>query len=122
MKDANHIEVSRQPSKLAAWLGLALSAVASLCCVIPLMLVTVGITGTWIGSLSVFAPLKPYSLALGAIAILWAIWLTTKSYRRACEDESCSRPKRRVSYVLIGMGAIIWLVAATDFLWINLIS
>ena len=49
--------------------GVLGAIAASSCCVLPLLLVSLGVTGTWIGSLSLLAPYKPFFVA-GTSALL----------------------------------------------------
>lgn len=82
------------------WLLLAgmLAAIgASACCVIPLILLALGIGGSWLSSLSVLEPYRP--LFIGATLLLLTIafhriYLTP----RACDPNSrCPRPNARTS-------------------------
>ena len=74
---------------------------ASLCCVGPLVLVTLGIGGAWISSLSKLEPLRPLFIVatLGLLA-----WAWHKLYRapEVCEPgTSCADPKVRLRQRLI---------------------
>jgi mercuric ion transport protein len=122
MENAKHQSTNRQSTGLIALLGVGFGAVASLCCVVPLILVALGISGTWIGSLSAFAPLKPYALVLGAVALLWALYLVLKSRKPSCDDGTCETHSSPRLLAFIGLGALIWLIAATDALWAPLLA
>src|SRR5215471_8072310 len=67
---------------------------ASSCCIIPLVLFSVGISGAWIAILKALAPYKPY-FAAGTLALLgygyYLVYVAPKS-KRACADGSCARP------------------------------
>jgi hypothetical protein len=64
----------RKAGKLIAFAVLA-SILASTCCVLPLVLVLVGITGAWMVHLTALKPLAPYAIALTLGALGWAGWL-----------------------------------------------
>ena len=65
---------------------------ASSCCIIPLMLFSVGISGAWIANLTALAPFKPY-FAAGTLALLgYGYYLVYVAPKRACADGSCARP------------------------------
>src|SRR5262249_38901751 len=65
---------------------------ASACCILPLVLVTVGISGAWIGHLTALAPYKPY-FAGGTLALLgYGYYLVYVRPKQACADGSCPRP------------------------------
>lgn len=55
----------------------AAALLASMCCVVPLALVLLGVSGVWIGQLAGFQPYQPLFLAAAAAALLYAgrkIW------------------------------------------------
>jgi mercuric ion transport protein len=58
-------------------MGVALvsAIVASTCCVIPLLLVLVGITGAWMVNLTALKPLTPFFTVIAIAAIAWAGYL-----------------------------------------------
>lgn len=74
--------------------GAALAAVlASSCCILPLVLVTAGISGAWIGNLTAIEPYK-WALIAGAAALL-GIGFYHAYFRQAppCDDNAyCARP------------------------------
>jgi mercuric ion transport protein len=73
----------RKPGGLLA-LAIAASLLASTCCVLPLVLVLVGVTGAWIAQLQTLKPLTPYAVALTLAALGWAGWLVFRPVR-ACD-------------------------------------
>ena len=87
--------------------GFFAAITASLCCIGPLVLVTLGISGAWIASLSRLEPLRPYALALAVIFLFLA---GKKIYRRtgdACAvGAACAVPRINRLYK-----ALFWLVA-----------
>src|SRR5579859_5325518 len=46
------------------WAGVLAAAVGSLCCVAPLVLLTLGISGAWIGQLTALEPYRPIFIAV----------------------------------------------------------
>lgn len=50
--------------RLLAATALVSAIAASSCCVLPLLFVSVGISGAWIGSLTALAPYQPIFLAV----------------------------------------------------------
>lgn len=79
-------------SKLSLRLmGVAIvsAIVASTCCVIPLLLVLVGITGAWMVNLTALKPLTPFFTAIAIAAIAWAGYLIYRpSTPCATQDEA----------------------------------
>lgn len=66
---------------------------ASSCCIVPLILFSLGISGAWIGSLTALAPYKPLFVA-GTVGLLgYGFYLVYWKPQRACaEGAACARP------------------------------
>jgi mercuric ion transport protein len=103
--------------KLLAAGGVLGAIAASSCCVLPLVLVSLGVTGTWIGSLSVLAPYKPIFIA-GTVGLLgYGYYLAYGKPKEACAPgESCARPlpNRFVKIVLWGATVLVAIAALFD--------
>ena len=100
---------------LIAGAGAAIGA--SLCCVGPLVLVTLGIGGAWVSNLSKLEPLRPLFIVatLGLLAGAWH-----KLYRTAevCEPgKSCADPKVSVRQRYIFWVASVVLTLLLMFPW-----
>ena len=82
----------RSQARLIAVGGILGALAASACCILPLVLVTVGISGAWIGNLTALAPYKAY-FAAGTLALLgYGYYLVYVRPKQACADGSCARP------------------------------
>lgn len=78
-------------ARLVAVGGILGALAASSCCIVPLLLFSVGISGAWIANLTALAPYKPY-FAAGTLAVLgYGYYLVHVSAPRACVDGSCER-------------------------------
>jgi mercuric ion transport protein len=86
--------------------GLA-AILASTCCLGPLILVALGVSGAWIGDLTVLEPYRPLSIGAALVALFFA-WRRIFRPARACEPgEVCALPQVRTTYKVI-----FWIVAA----------
>jgi mercuric ion transport protein len=66
---------------------------ASSCCILPLALFGLGVSGAWIGNLTQLAPYQPYFIAATAASLGYGYWLVYRSRKIACADgEVCARP------------------------------
>ena len=73
--------------------GLLGALAASSCCVVPLLLFALGVSGAWIGNLSQLAPYQPYFIAATAGCLGYGYWLVYRSRTTACVDgQACARP------------------------------
>jgi mercuric ion transport protein len=84
-------EIRRQ--RLVAVGGILGALAASSCCIVPLLLFSLGISGAWIGNLTALAPYKPIFVA-GTTGILgYGYYLVYWKPRGACADDAaCARP------------------------------
>ena len=97
----------RKASGLLAFAVLA-SLLASTCCVLPLALVLVGITGAWMVHLTALKPLAPYAIALTLAALGWAGWLLFRPAATcAIDDPACTTTRPAMRKVFIGCAVFI---------------
>ena len=102
--------------KLAATGGLLGALAASSCCILPVVLFSLGISGAWIGNFTQLAPYKPYFIVVTLAFLGAGYWLVHRSSKLACaEGEACARPlpNRLVKIVLIA--ATVLVIAAFGF-------
>lgn len=73
--------------------GLLGALAASSCCVLPLALSGLGVSGAWIGNFTRLAPYQPCFIAATLVFLGYGYWLAYRSSTRACaENEACARP------------------------------
>jgi mercuric ion transport protein len=85
-------ETARVQGLMAAG-GLLGALGASSCCILPLVLFSLGVSGAWIGNLTQLAPYQPYFLAATLGFLGYGYWLVYRSSKLACADgEACARP------------------------------
>ncbi len=106
----------------SGWLatGSVLGAVlASSCCIGPLVLVSLGVSGAWIGNLTALEPLKPYFLATTLVLLGLGFWQVHFRKKPACEEGSyCARPESGlVTKTALWIATILVALAATVDLW-----
>src|SRR5260370_33112227 len=86
--------------------GLA-AILASTCCLGPLILVALGVSGAWIGNLPVLEPYRPLFIGAALVALFFA-WRRIFRPARACEPgQVCALPQLRTTSRII-----FWIVAA----------
>ena len=61
-----------QNARGALGIGGLAAVLASICCVGPLVLVSIGISGAWIGNLTVFEPYRPIFIGAALVALFFA--------------------------------------------------
>ena len=119
-QDRNETDHDTAPSR-RGWLatgGVLGALLASACCIGPLVLLTLGISGAWIGTLTALEPYKPIFavIALGFIAAGFRQVYFRKP--TVCEPGSyCARPcSARITKTAL-WAALILVVAALSIDW-----
>ena len=80
-------------AKLVATGGVVGALLASTCCIIPLLLFSLGISGAWIGQLTALEPYRPLFIAMTIGFLGYGYWLVYQKPKTACaEGEACARP------------------------------
>ncbi|GAA3535079.1 mercuric ion transporter MerT [Zobellella aerophila] len=86
--------------------GLA-AMLASACCLGPLVLIALGVSGAWIGNLKILEPYRPIFIGVALVALFFA-WCRIYRPAQACKPgEVCAVPRVNRVYK-----ALFWIVAA----------
>src|SRR6266849_261784 len=81
----------QQGQKLMAAGGLLGALAASSCCILPLVLFSLGVSGAWIGNFTQLAPYQPYIIAATLASLGYGYWLVYRSSTAACaEGDACA--------------------------------
>ena len=99
---------SRTSPRWALLAGAAAAVGASLCCVVPLVLVSLGISGAWLASLTALEPYRPWFATLALAALGFGAWrLYGPASRcedgRICADPSVLRRGRRLLWIAVAI-------------------
>src|SRR5262245_37519340 len=114
-RDDSITKLQRGQNLMAAG-GIFGALAASSCCIVPLILFGLGVSGAWIGSLTQLAPYQPYFIAATIAFLARGYWLVYRSSKLNCsEGMACARPlpNRLVKAGL--MVATMLVVAALSF-------
>jgi mercuric ion transport protein len=108
--------------RLLAITALVSALAASSCCVLPLLFVTVGISGAWIGALTSLAPYQPIFLTVAAAAIAAGFWSVYRR-RAACAGPDCGTPlSQRLTKAALWAGLVVLIVAGSAEWWARLLA
>ena len=86
--------------------GLA-AILASTCCLGPLILLSLGISGAWIGNLTLLEPYRPIFIGAALIALFFARRRLFRAPAACRPGEVCAIPQVNATYRLL-----FWIVAA----------
>jgi len=113
----NHPETSSTPDGSGSGSGVLLAGglcaiLASTCCLGPLVLVSLGFTGAWIGNVTRLEPYRPYFLVASIVALTFAARGIFRPAIACRSGEVCALPKTRHLYkVLLVITALLVLLA-----------
>lgn len=80
-------------AKLIAAGGILGAIAASTCCIIPLVLFSLGVSGAWIGQLTALSAYQPMFITITLGFLGYGYWLVYRKPKIACaEGEACARP------------------------------
>jgi mercuric ion transport protein len=108
-------------TKLVATGGILGAIAASTCCIVPLALFSLGISGAWIGQLTALAPYQPIFITITVGVLGYGYWLVYRKPKAACaEGEACTQPlpSRLVRAALWSATALVILA----FAWPAIVS
>ena len=99
--------------------GLVGALAASSCCIVPLVLFGLGVSGAWIGNLTRLAPYQPCFIVATLGFVGTGYWLVYRDSKRVCADgESCTRPlpNRLVKTALVVATVLVLAALGFDFI------
>jgi mercuric ion transport protein len=95
------------------WASAFAAIVGSLCCVAPLVLLTLGISGAWISQLTALEPYRPIFIGVMVTFLALAFRQLYIVPTRCVPDEICANPRlqrrqRQIFWiVVVGLAALI---------------
>ena len=108
---------SRQKGWFAAG-GVAGAVLASSCCIGPLALLSLGVSGAWIGNLTALEPLKPVFAAIALLFIGLGFRQVYFQPHTICERGSvCAQPRSALLTKTALWSATVLVVAAITIDW-----
>lgn len=91
--------------------GLA-AVLASTCCLGPLLLVALGVSGAWIGNLTRLEPYRPFFIAAALVALFFAGRRIFRPAQACDSGKVCAMPQtRRIYKILFVTVAVLVLIA-----------
>ena len=105
--------------RLVATGGILGALAASTCCILPLVLFSLGIGGAWIGQLTALSPYQPIFIAFTVLCLGYGYWLLYRKPKITCDEgAACARPlpNRLVKSMLWLATALVALAFAWPFI------
>ncbi len=99
------------------WAGALAAIVGSLCCVAPLVFVTLGISGAWISQLTALEPYRPILIAITLVFLALAFRQLYVVPARCTPGEVCANPRLQRRQRQIFWAVVVGLAALIGFPW-----
>ncbi|WP_439108974.1 mercuric ion transporter MerT [Halomonas flagellata] len=105
MKGASAMSTSKSGRGPLAAGGIA-ALLASACCLGPLVLIMVGVSGAWIGNLAALEPYRPLFIGVALVALFFAWRRIFRPVEKCQPGELCAVPRVRTGYKVM-----FWIVS-----------
>jgi mercuric ion transport protein len=99
------------------WAGVSAAIIGSLCCVAPLVLLTLGISGAWISRLTALEPYRPIFVGVTVVLIGLAYRQLYIVPAQCAPGESCANPQLQHRQRQIFLVVVVGLAALIAFPW-----
>ena len=112
--DNKVIKSDKTTKKIIATGGLLGAIAASTCCVLPVILFALGISGAWISNLVSLAVYKPFFIVLSLVFVgtgFWMVYFKPKVSIPNVQSASCYRPfSEKTIKIMLWFSVIIILI------------
>ena len=93
-------------ARRSLWAGIAAAIAASVCCVGPLALLALGVSGAWIAQLTALEPIRPLFIGVTLLFLSLSFYKLYIQPRACAPTKACAAPT-----ALHRQRAVFWLVA-----------
>lgn len=101
-----------------AGVSLLGALLASSCCIVPLLLVILGVGGAWVGTLAALQPYQPYFVALALGLLGLGYWQVYRKPGPACDaDGYCTSVSSRITRIVLWSASLLVLASITVGYW-----
>ncbi len=86
---------AEQDKRKAGWLatgGILGAIAAASCCILPLVLFSLGVGGAWMGNLTALSAYQPIFVGITALCLATGFWLVYFKPAPCAEGDACARP------------------------------
>ncbi|WP_417461179.1 mercuric transporter MerT family protein [Kordiimonas sp.] len=102
----------------AASFGVIGAILASSCCILPFVFLMLGVSGAWIGNLTVLEPYKDYFAAVTLVFLGVGFWQVYIKPKKQCDEGYCATAKSdRIIKIILWVSTALVLLALTVDVW-----
>ena len=99
------------------WASVLAAIIGSLCCVAPLVLLTLGISGVWISQLTALEPYRPIFIGITLVFMGLAFRQLYIVPARCAPTEACANPRLQRRQRQVFWAIVVGLAALIAFPW-----
>ncbi len=111
--------MSEKDSNLPIIVGVIAAVGAGLCCAGPFVLLLLGVSGSWIGNLTLLEPFRPILLVVVLVLFSFAAWKVYRPIEDCEPGTACAIPQvRKRRQVIFWVTALTAMVLVTSNYWI----
>ncbi|MBI1201885.1 MAG: mercury transporter MerT [Rhodopseudomonas sp.] len=108
--------IPAQVPRMLAVGALIAAFAATSCCILPVVLFSLGISGAWISNFTQLAPYKPIFVVVTLGFVGAGYWLVYRASKQACADgRACARPLSNKLVMIALVAATVIVIAAFGF-------
>jgi mercuric ion transport protein len=108
-------KISNATGRRSLVAGALATLLASSCCLGPLVLISLGFSGAWIGKLTVLEPYQPIFIGAALVALFFAGKRIWRPVTQCAPGEICALPRVRLGYQILFVGVCGILLVAMLF-------
>ena len=98
--------------------GILGAVAASSCCIVPLILFSLGVSGAWVGNLTALAPYKPVFITITMGFLAYGYWMVYRKPKACVDGEVCARPLPNKLVKSALWGSTFLIIVALFWNWI----
>jgi mercuric ion transport protein len=113
------VQTTDRRKNMAVSGGVIGALLASSCCILPLLLVILGVGGSWIGNLSQLNVYQPYFIGFASLCLgagFWQVYIKPK--QNCASDSDCATPRsNRLIKTVLCAATLLVVTNATIVIW-----
>ena len=115
--------MSQKETSLPLIGGFIAAVGAGICCAGPLILIMMGVSGSWIGSLTFFEPYRPIFILFVILLLGFAGWKVYRPVEDCNPGDACAVPQvRKRRQYIFWLTVLFAIVLVTSNYWVVLLA
>jgi len=113
-----NLSLENRKARMIAAGGILGAIAASTCCIVPLILFSLGVSGAWIGNLTALESYKPIFITITLGFLGYGYWMVYRKTKTCVDGEACARPLPNTLVKSVLWGSTLLITIAIFWNWI----